>query len=52
MIIRKWFFQEPIENKNKKTHNPKPLKQLARDNNKLNYKQLKKELAKKMINPF
>ena len=31
MIIPEWLYQEPIENKNKKRYNPKPLKQIARD---------------------
>ena len=35
-----------------KTYNPKSLKQLARNNIKLDDKQLNKELAKKMINPY
>ena len=52
MILPEWLFQEPIENKIKKIYNPKPLRQLARDNIKLNDKQLNKELAKKMINPY
>ena len=52
MIIPEWLFQEPIENKTKKIYNPISLKQLARNNNKLDDKQLNKELAKKMINPY
>ena len=52
MIIPDWLFQEPIENKIKKIYNPKPLRQLARDNIKLDDKQINKELAKKMINPY
>ena len=52
MIIPEWLFQEPIEIKIKKIYNPKPLKQLARDNIRLDDKQLNKELAKKMINPY
>ena len=52
MIIPEWSFQEPVENKIKKIYNPKPLKQLARDNIRLDDKQLNKELAKKMINPY
>ena len=52
MIIPEWFFQEPIENKIKKINNPQSLKQLARNNIKLDDKQLNKELAKKMINPY
>ena len=52
MIIPEWLFKEPIENKIEKIYNPKPLKQLARNNIKLDDKQLNKELAKKMINPY
>ena len=52
MIIPEWLFQEPVENKIKKIYNPKSLKQLARNNIKLDDKQFKKELAEKMINPY
>ena len=52
LIIPDWLFQEPAENKIKKIYNPKSLKQLARNNIRLDDKQLKKELAKKMINPY
>ena len=52
MIIPEWLFQEPIENKIKKIYNPKPLRELARDNIRLDDKQLNKKLAKKMINPY
>ena len=52
MIIPEWLFKEPIENKIKNIYNPKPLKQLARNNIILDDKQLNKELAKKMINPY
>ena len=52
MIIPEWLFQEPVENKIKKIFNPKSLKQLARNNIKLDDKQLNKELAKKMMNPY
>ena len=41
-----------VEIKINKIHNPKSLKQLARDNIILADKQLNKELAKKMINPY
>ena len=37
---------------NPKKYNPKSLKQISRDNIRLDDKQLKRELAKKMINPF
>ena len=52
MIIPEWLFQEPVENKIKKIYNPKPLRQLARDIFRLDDRQLKKELARKMINPY
>ena len=52
MIIPEWLFKEPIENKIKKIYNPISLKKLARNNIKLNDKQINKELAKKMINPY
>ena len=52
MIIPEWLFQEPVENKINKIHNPKSLKQIARDNIRLDDKHLNKELAKKMINPY
>ena len=50
--IPEWLFQEPVENKIKQMYNPKTLKQLARDNFRLDDKQLNKELARKMINPY
>ena len=50
MIIPEWLFKETIENK--KIYNLKSLKQIARDNIKLDKKQLNKELTKKMINPY
>ena len=52
MIIPEWLFKGPVENKINKIYNPKSLKQLARNNIKLDDKQLNKDLAKKMINPF
>ena len=52
MIIPEWLFQEPVVNRSNKIYNPKPLRQIARDNIKLNDKQLNKELARKMINPY
>ena len=51
MIIPEWFFLELVEKKNK-IYNPKSLKQLARDNIRLDDKQLNEELAKKMLNPY
>ena len=50
-LIPKWLFQEPVENKINKIYYPKSIKQIARDNIKLDDKQLNKELAKTMINP-
>ena len=52
MTIPEWLFNEPIENQTKKLYNPKPLTQLARDKIELDDKQLNKELAKKMVNPY
>ena len=48
--IPEWFSKEeqkPIENSFGKIYNPKPLKQSARDNNKLEDKEIDKESAKK-----
>ena len=52
MIIPEWLFREPIENKIKKIYNPVSLKKLARNKINLDDRQLNKELAKKMINPY
>ena len=52
MIIPEWLFQRPIENKIKKINNPKSLKQIARDNVKLDDKHINKELAKNMLNLY
>ena len=52
LIIPEWLFQEPIENKINKIYNPQSLRQLARNNNKFDDKQLNKEMARKMINPY
>ena len=52
MIIPEWLFLEPVENKINEIHNPRSLKQLAQDNITLDDKQLNKELARKMINPY
>ena len=52
MIILEWFFQEPVENKINKIYNPRSSKEIARDNINLDDKQLNKELARKMINPY
>ena len=50
IIIPKWFFKEeqtPIKKTIKKVYNPKTLKQIVRENIKMNDKELDKELAKK-----
>ena len=52
MIIPEWLFREPIENKIRKIYNPVSLKKLARNKIYLDDRQLNKELAKKMINPY
>ena len=55
MIIPEWFYKEersPIKKKIQKVNNPKTLKQIARENIKMNDKELDKEIAKKMINPY
>ena len=52
MNIPEWLFLEPVENKIKKIYNPKSLKQIARNNIKLDEKQLNKELAEKMLTPY
>ena len=52
MITPEWLFREPIENKIKKIYNPISLKKLTRNKINLDDRQLNKELAKKMINPY
>ena len=52
IILPDWSFQDRTENKGKNFYNPKPLRQIAGENNKLNDKELNKVLAKKMINPY
>ena len=52
MITPEWLCLEPVEKKINKIHNPRSVKQIARDNVRLADKQLKKELAKKMPNPY
>ena len=49
MIIPEWLFQEPVGKKINKIYNPKSLEQLARDNIRLDDKQLNKELAKRCL---
>ena len=51
MTLPEWLFQEPIQNKIKNKYNPKSLTQIARDNIKLDDKQLNKKLAEKKLNP-
>ena len=52
MNIPEWLFKEPVENKVNKIHNPRSLKQIARDCIRLADKQLNEELAKKMLNTY
>ena len=55
IIIPEWLFKEersPIKKKIQKVFNPKTLKQIARQNIKLNDKELDKDIAKKMNNPY
>ena len=55
MITPEWLFKEeqaPNNNKIKKVYNPKTLIQIARENINLNDKELDKEEAEKMINPY
>ena len=55
MIISEGLFKEehtPNKNKIKKVYNPKTLKQIARENIKMNDKELDKVIAKKLINPY
>ena len=52
MIIPEWLSQKPVETKINKIHIPRSFKQKTRDIIRLDDKQLNKELAKKMINPF
>ena len=52
MIIPEWLFKDPIENEIKKIYNPNSLRQIARDNIRLDDKQLNRELARRMINPY
>ena len=55
MIIPEWLFKEeqsPIKKKTQKVYNPKTLQQIARQNIESNDKELDKEIAKKMINPY
>ena len=49
MIIHEWFFKEPTEEKINKIYNPKSSTQIARDNIRLDDKQLNKELDKECL---
>ena len=51
MIIPEKLFQEPVENKFNKIHNPRSLKQRARDNIRLDDRQSNGEIDKRMLNP-
>ena len=52
LIIPESLFQEPVQNEPRRIYNPKSLKQVARGNGKIDDRQLNKEVAKKMINPY
>ena len=55
MIIPDWLFKEersPIKKKMQKVYNPKTLQKLARQNIKKNDKDIDREIARKMINPY
>ena len=52
LIMPEGLFKEPIESKIKNVYNPKSKKQIAIENIKLDDKQLNKERAKRMVNPY
>ena len=55
MIVPEWLFKEEqahIKNKIKIVYNPKTLQQIARGNIAISDKELDKELAEKMNNPY
>ena len=52
IIIPEGVFEDSIENNPERIYNPRPLREMARENIKIDDKQLSKELAKKMINPY
>ena len=52
MITPEWLFQEPVENKLNKIYNPRSLRQLARDNNRLEDRKVNGELGRRMLNPY
>ena len=51
MILPEWLFQEPIEQKIKNIYNTKSLRQIARDNFRLDDRQLNGQLAWRMFIP-
>ena len=52
MIIPEWLFRENNENNINRIYNPKSLKRIARNTINSDDKQLNKESARKMINPY
>ena len=55
MIITECFFKEeptPIKTKIRKVYSPKTLKQIARENFKMNDEEIEEKLAEKMINSY
>ena len=52
MIIPELLFQEPIENKINRIYDPRSLRQLARNNIRLDDIQLNGELGRRMLNPY
>ena len=55
MIMPEWLFLEPIENPNnipRRIYIFRPLREKVKEYNKIDDKQLNKELAKKMNNPY
>ena len=52
MIIPECLFQEPVENKINEIYDPKSMKQIGRDNIRLDDEQFNKEIAEKMNNPY
>ena len=52
MIIPEWLFRENNENNINRIYNPESLKRIARNTINLDEKQLNKQLAREMINPY
>ena len=55
MNLPEWLFEEkqaPCKNKIKKVYNPKPSKQIAKENFKSIDKKLENEIFKRMKSPF